>query len=90
MTAHSQLAEPRPPQRRRDPVPRVLARMRERRRLAIEERRLRPARPRQQTSLVRRMHQRKAALALSAGVLGLSSAAMGAISPCGRIKGGRC
>ena len=55
--------------------------MRERRRLAIEERHRRPApaRPRQQASLVHRMHQRKAALALSAGVLGLSSAAMGAI-----------
>jgi lysozyme len=56
--------------------------MRERRRRAIEERRQRPApvRPRQRASLVRRMHQRKAALALSAGVVGLSGAAMGMIS----------
>jgi GH24 family phage-related lysozyme (muramidase) len=82
LTAHSQLAEPPPPQRRRDPVPRVLARMRERRRHAIEERRqrARPAEPRQRASLLHRMHQRKAALALSAGVMGLSGAAMGTIS----------
>jgi lysozyme len=82
LTAHSQLAEPPLPQRRRDPVRRVLARMRERRRLEIQERRhrSRPARQRQPASLVHRMHQRKAALALSAGVMGLSGAAMGTIS----------
>lgn len=56
--------------------------MRERRRREIEERRQRaaPVRPRQRASLVRRTHQRKAALALSAGVMGLSGAAMGTIS----------
>ncbi len=83
MTAHSQLAEPPLPQRRRDPVRRVLARMRERRRRELEQRRQRRGRlpARQRTSLQRRMHKRKAALALSAGVMGLSSAAMGTMSP---------
>jgi lysozyme len=82
LTAHSQLAEPPLPQRRRDPVRRVLARMRERRRYEIEERRQRaaPARSSQRASLVHRMHQRRAALALSAGVMGLSAAAIGSIS----------
>ncbi len=80
MTAHSQLAEPPVPHRRRDPVRRVLARMRERRRAELEARRRRAlaARPRRQ--LKRRMHRRKAALALSAGVMGLSGAAIGFIS----------
>jgi len=79
LTAHSQLAEPPVRQRRRDPVRRVLARLRERRRRELQERRQRPARvrPRQRTSLKRRMRKRKAALALSAGVMGLSGAAMG-------------
>ena len=79
MTAHSQLAEPPLPQRRRDPVRRVLARMRERRRRELDQRRQRRARlpARQRTSLQRRMHKRKAALALSAGVMGLSTAATG-------------
>ena len=56
--------------------------MRERRRRELELRRRRRARvsPRQRTSLKRRMHKRKTALALSAGVMGLSSAAIGAIS----------
>ncbi len=56
--------------------------MRERRRQELEERRRRqtPARPRQRAALIHRVHQRKAALALSAGVMGLSGAAMGAIS----------
>jgi GH24 family phage-related lysozyme (muramidase) len=82
VTAHSQLAEPSPPpQRRRDPVRRVLARMRERRRNEFDERRRRPAPERHplRTSLKRRMHHRKAALALSAGVMGMSAAAMGTI-----------
>jgi lysozyme len=81
LTAHSQLAEPPPPPRRREPVPRFLAIWRVRRRVAfvVRRRRTAPARPRQQVSLVHRMQQRKAALALSAGVLGLSSVAMGAI-----------
>jgi lysozyme len=80
MTAHSQLAEPPVPQRRRDPVRRVLSRMRERRRRQLDERRLRKARtpPRQRTSIKRRMRKRKAALALSAGVMGMSTAAIGA------------
>jgi lysozyme len=80
MTAHSQLAEPPVPQRRRDPVRRVLSRMRERRRRQLDERRQRKARtpPRQRTSIKRRMRKRKAALALSAGVMGMSNAAMGA------------
>ncbi len=81
MTAHSQLAEPPLPQRRRDPVRRVLARMRERRKRELEARRQRRSLPRpQRTSLQRRMHKRKAALALSAGVMGLSTAATGSIS----------
>jgi lysozyme len=79
LTAHSQLAEPPVIQRRRDPVRRVLARMRERRRKELEQVRQRPApvRRRQRTSLKRRVHKRKAALALSAGVMGLSTAATG-------------
>lgn len=80
MTAHSQLAEPVLPQRRRDPVRRVLARVRERRQRELEERRRHPLPRRQRTSLRRRMHKRKAALALSVGVAGLSSAAIGTIS----------
>jgi len=79
LTAHSQLAEPPPSLRRRDPVRRVLARLRERRRLELHERRRRralPARHPQRTAH-RRMQHRKAALALSAGVMGLSAAAMG-------------
>jgi lysozyme len=53
--------------------------MRERRRRELEERRQRRVRmpARQRTSLQRRMHKRKAALALSAGVMGLSTAATG-------------
>jgi GH24 family phage-related lysozyme (muramidase) len=56
--------------------------MRERRRREIDDRRQRsaPPRARQRAALVYRMHQRKAALALSAGVVGLSGAAMGMIS----------
>lgn len=80
MTAHSQLAEPILPQRRRDPVRRVLARLHERRRRDLERRRQRPVPRRQRTSLKRRMHKRKAALALSAGVAGLSAAAIGAVT----------
>ena len=81
MTAHSQLAESPLPQRRRDPVRRVLARMRERRREVQDRRqRRRAVPPAQRRSLKRRMHKRKAALALSAGVMGLSTAAMGAMS----------
>jgi len=82
LTAHSQLAEPPQPQRRRDPVRRVLARMRERRRQELNERRLRRSQTssRQRTALKGRMHKRKAALALSAGVMGLSGAAMGMIT----------
>jgi lysozyme len=82
LTAHSQLAEPPPPQRRRDPVRRVLARLRERRREQLERTRQRPAPARHalRTSLRRRMHHRKAALALSAGVMGMSAAAIGTIS----------
>lgn len=56
--------------------------MRERRRRELEERRRRPApaQPRRRAALIHRVHQRKAALALSAGVMGLSGAAMGTIS----------
>ena len=82
MTAHSQLAEPPIPQRRRDPVRRTLARMRERRRHELEQRRQRRTRtpPRRLTPVQRRMRKRKAALALSAGVMGLSTGAIAAIS----------
>lgn len=82
MTAHSQLAEPPASPRRRDPVRRVLLRMRDRRREELEQRRQRRARTpaRQRTSVQRRAQKRKAALALSAGVMGLSTAAIGAIS----------
>lgn len=82
MTAHSQLAEPAPRERRRDPVRRTLARLRERRQRQLEERRQRRARitRRQRTSLKRRIRKRKTALALSAGVVGLSGAAIGTIS----------
>ena len=78
MTAHSQLAEPPLPQRRRDPVRRVLARMRERRRRELEQRRTRMP-PRQRTSLKRRIHKLKESLALYVGVMGLAGAAMGTI-----------
>ena len=82
MTAHSQLAEPPGPKRRRDPVRRVLARMRERRRHELERRRqrLRRSRPRRDPSFQKRMRKRKAALALSAGVMGVSSGAIAAIA----------
>jgi GH24 family phage-related lysozyme (muramidase) len=53
--------------------------MRERRRREQEQPRGHPIRVRQRTSLKRRMHHRKAALALSAGVMGMSAAAMGTI-----------
>jgi len=80
LTAHSQLAEPPQPQRRRDPVRGVLARMRERRRRELDERRKRrAARPSRPGALRRRLHKRKAALALSAGAMGLSAAAIGTI-----------
>jgi lysozyme len=82
LTAHSQLGEPPQPQRRRDPVRRVIARLHERRKRELEERRQRRSRmpARQRTALQRRMHKRKAALALSAGVMGMSTAAIGTVS----------
>lgn len=61
---------------------RVIARLHERRKLELEDRRQRRSRlpPARRNALRRRIHKRKAALALSAGVMGLSTAAIGAVS----------
>lgn len=77
MTAHSQLAEQFAARRRGDPVRRLLQRMDERRRRQQERRA--PAREARSLALRRRMHKRKAALAISAGVMGMSTAAIGAV-----------
>lgn len=74
MTAHSQLHETHVARGRRDPVRKLLRRMGDRstqqNRPGGRERRVR------REQLQFRMHKRKAALAFSAGVMGLSSAAM--------------
>ena len=58
---------------------RLLRRMDERRRRQQERRA--PVREHRAAALHRRMQKRKAALAISAGVMGMSTAAMGAIAP---------
>jgi hypothetical protein len=73
MTAHSQLNEPLVPQRRSEQVRKLLRRMAEK-----QDQTRGPLRPHARKAQHSHVRKRKAALAFSAGVMGMSSAAMAA------------